>query len=489
MVSGSIRAKLILTLATLALGSEIAGAAVPGAAKLKKEAASEVGRMAGELATTSEQVWRFAETGLREQRSAALLADRLAGEGFVVERGVAQMPTAFVATYGSGAPVVAILAEYDALPGVGNEAAATRLARADGTTSGHGCGHNLLGTAALGGAIALKRVMATHHLQGTIKVFGTPAEEDDIGKLYMAKAGVFNGIDAAIEWHPYAETGVNNGVELALNNFQFEFFGKSAHASAEPEKGRSALHALEMTTFGLNLLREHVPSTVRMHYYVAEGGVAPNIVPDYTRLVLNVRDVSREGVDAVYERVLKIVDGAAHAMEVDYKVTMFSALNALLLNRPLQEAMQTNLDALEPLRFSADDQEFGRRLQAALHLEPSGFDGGVKPLAAAPVYAGGSTDVAEVSRIAPTVGFQATSAPVGTPWHSWAATASHGSPAARKTVEYAAKVIARMGIDLLTDHALLARAKQEFLRSTGGKPYVAGIPTDQKPPLDRATAN
>lgn len=450
---------------------------------LKQQVAVNVDRVAPEIGGIASRIWSFAETGLRERRSAKLLADRLRQEGFAVTQGVADMPTAFVATFGSGAPVIGILAEYDALPGVGNEATPGRALRSDGNQNGHGCGHNLFGAAAVGGAIALKQLIAKHGVRGTIKVFGTPAEEDDVGKLYMAKAGVFNGLDAAIEWHPDTATGTTNSASLALNNFQIEFFGKSAHASAEPERGRSALDASEMTTFGINLLREHVRSTARMHYFVAQGGTAPNIVPDYARLVLNVRDVDRAGVEDAYARVLRIAEGAARAMEVEYKVTLFSALNAVLLNRPLQEAMQANLQLLGPLRFDSSDQDFGRGLQRALGLPEAGFDGTVQALAPQAVYGGGSTDVAEVSRITPTVGFQATSAPVGTPWHAWATTAAHGSSAANKTVAYAAKAIAFMAIDVLLDNDLRQRATEEFKSATNDQPYVPGIPLDQRPPF------
>jgi aminobenzoyl-glutamate utilization protein B len=256
-----------------------------------------------------------------------------------------------------------------------------------------------------------------------IKVFGTPDEEEDIDKLYMAKARmakarVFDGIDAAIEWHPEVFTGTSNETALALNNFQLEFFGRAAHASEEPEKGRSALHALELTTVGIDMFREHMLPTARVHYYVANGGVAPNLIPDYTRLVLNVRDVTREGVEVLYRRALLIAQGASLAMGVEYKVTLFSALHPLLLNRPLQEAMQRNLQMLGPVSFGTDDQAFARTLQHAAGIAETGYDGRVQPLANEPVYDGGSTDVAEVSWIAPTVGLKVTTAPAAVPWHS-----------------------------------------------------------------------
>jgi aminobenzoyl-glutamate utilization protein B len=471
-----------LGIALLGLPAVLSAANV---AQLKQTAAAEVDQLTPQLKETEQQIWNFAELGLREEKSAALLEERLASAGFQVQSGVAGMPTAFVATFGAGRPIVAFLAEYDALPGVGNAAAPEKRPAPGGITSGHGCGHNLLGSASVTAGIALSRLLAHQRIKGTIKVYGTPAEEDDIGKLYMAKAHLFDGIDAGVEWHPEVFTATANETELALNNFQIEFFGKAAHASAEPEKGRSALHALELTTVGINLFREQMRPTARVHYYVANGGVAPNIIPDYTRLMLNVRDIDRDGVEALYNQVLLIVRGAALGLGVQYKVTLFSALHPLLHNRPLQEAMQRNLESLGPIPFDANDQTFGRALQHAAGVAQTGFAGAVQPLANEPVYDGGSTDVAEVSWIAPTVGLRATTAPADIPWHSWAATATHGTPSALRGAAYAAKAMAYMGIDLLENEPLRARARQAFLAATKGLPYAAGIPADQQPPLER----
>jgi aminobenzoyl-glutamate utilization protein B len=479
----------IVALAIVAACVLLCGAAIASAANLggaKRAAADKVTALAPEVTRLGAQIWSYAEVGMRETRSSALLEDTLEHAGFRVQRGVADLPTAFVASHGSGEPVIGILAEYDALPGVGNVAAAERRARPDGVQAGHGCGHNLLGTASITAAVALSQVMAERHIKGTLKVFGTPDEEEDIGKLYMAKAHVFDGIDAAIEWHPEVFTGTANETALALNNFQIEFFGRAAHASEEPEKGRSALHALELASVGINLFREQMVPTARVHYYVANGGVAPNIIPEYTRLWLNVRDVSRAGVESLYSRVLLIAQGASVAMGVEYRVTLFSALHPLLLNRPLQEAMQRNLEALGPVPFRADDQNFARALQHVAGIPTTGYDARVQPLAPEPAYDGGSTDVAEVSWIAPTVGLKVTTAPAGIPWHSWVATAAHGAPSASTGTLYAAKAIAFMGLDLFEDSGLRARAKRAFLASTGGRPYVPGIPLEQRPPLERA---
>jgi aminobenzoyl-glutamate utilization protein B len=466
--------------------STVPAIAAPDASKLKADALVIADGLKAPVAGMSQAVWTFSELGLRETKSSAYLADVLEKEGFKVERGVAGMPTAFVATFERGGPVIGVLAEFDALPGIGNVAEPHQHERADGVTNGHGCGHNVFGAASVGGAIALKRLIEQKGLKGTIKLFGTPAEEPDLGKLYMAKAGVFKGVDVAIEWHPMYVTATNNDGGLALNNFEVEMFGRAAHASADPENGRSALDGLELFTHGVNMLREHVPTTVRMHYAILDGGKVANIVPDYARLVMNVRGVDRKSVDETYARVLKIVDGASSAMEVKAKVTLSSALHEVVLNRPLQEAMQANLERLGEVKFSDADQAFAHSLQTDLKIEPKGYDGKIVPLAAQPGFSAGSTDVAEVSRIAPTVGFVASTAPAGIPWHSWSSTASHGAPSAQPGTMFAVKAITLMGVDLLTRPDLIAAAKVEFVKQTHGEPYVPGIPMDQQPPVPKS---
>ncbi|MFQ5926951.1 MAG: amidohydrolase, partial [Terriglobia bacterium] len=263
-----------------------------------------------EMAAT---LWDYSETALQEERSAAFLVQKLEAAGFRVERDVADMPTAFVASYGQGSPVIGILAEYDALPGVGNAPVPERHPRADGVTSGHGCGHNLFGAGSVGGAIALKAVLEKHGLAGTVKLFGAPAEETVVGKVYMAKAGVFDGVDAVLEWHPGTETEVRNQPGRAMNNFEVEFFGQAAHASADPWNGRSALDAVELMNYGVNMLREHVKPTTRIHYVIPRAGEAPNVVPEYAKVWYYVRDINREEVQKYYERILKIAEAAALA--------------------------------------------------------------------------------------------------------------------------------------------------------------------------------
>jgi aminobenzoyl-glutamate utilization protein B len=255
----------------------------------KKVAAQEVERLSAEIGGLAGSLWTFSETALRETRSAALLADRLEREGFRVERGVAGMPTAFVATWGQGRPAIGILAEYDALPGVGNAAVPRKEAREDGVTSGQGCGHNLFGAGSVGAALALQRTMKASGLAGTLKLFGTPAEETLIGKAYMARDGLFDGLDAVLEWHTDDRNAVMNHPNQANNNFSVEFFGRAAHAASDPWKGRSALDAVELMTHGANLMREHLKPTARVHYVIPSAGEAPNVVPAYAKVWFFVR--------------------------------------------------------------------------------------------------------------------------------------------------------------------------------------------------------
>ena len=450
----------------------------------KQFALAAVDGLAAEISRMSQTLWDYSETAMLEYRSAEYLSGVLEAEGFVVQRGVAGMPTAFVASYGSGTPIIGVLAEYDALPGVGNAAVPYRQARADGATSGHGCGHNLFGAASVATAMVLKRVIDQYGLGGTIRLYGTPAEETVVGKVYMAKAGLFDDLDAALEWHPGLETAVNNERSRALNNFTVEFYGQAAHASADPWNGRSALDAVELMDYGVNLMREHVMESTRIHYVIPSAGEAPNVVPEYAKVWYYVRDADRAAVERYYDWILKIAEGAALATRTTHKVTLITGVHALLFNRPLQEAMQRNLEAVGAPEFTDADQEFARELQRALQLKEAGLNAAIKPLADEPLpVTGGSTDVAEVSHITPTVGLNVTTAAAGIPWHSWATTASHGTDGAVRGTVVATKVLALTGVDMLTDASLLARARAFFAEATQGEPYVSPIPVDQAPPV------
>lgn len=471
----------------LAFAVGLSAASAQDLAPPKQAALEAATELEPEVERLSMDLWTYSETALKEHDSAALLADVLQQEGFTVERGVAGMPTAFIASYGSGSPRIGVLAEFDALPGVGNAPVPRREPREDGVTSGQGCGHNLFGAGSVVGAMAMKRAMDAHDLPGTVILYGTPAEETVVGKVYMAKAGVFDDLDAVIEWHPGTDTEVRNQPGRAMNNFEIEFFGQAAHASADPWNGRSALDAVELLNYGVNMMREHVKPTTRIHYVIPRAGEAPNVVPEYAKVWYYVRDVNRESVEMYYDRILKIAEGAALATGTEHEVFLITGVHEYNLNRPLQELTEANMQLVGPPQFTDEEQAFARELQAFLEVEQDGFDDELQPLAPEPEPpSGGSTDVAEVSYITPTVGFSVTTAAANIPWHSWAATACHGTEAGVKGAVVAAKVIALTGVDLLTDPEVLAEAQAFFEEQTGGAPYRSPIPKDQAPPLPTA---
>ena len=476
--------KLIILLATLvpilSYGQKLSS--------IKKQALEETVALESQINKVSQDLWDYSETALKEHKSAELLIDILQKEGFNIEKGVSGMPTAFIATYGSGSPVIGILAEYDALPGVGNAPVPFREAREDGLSSGQGCGHNLFGSACVNAAIAIKRTMDKNNIKGTIKLFGTPAEETVVGKVYMAKDGVFDGLDAVIEWHPSIENTTGFERSIALNNFEVEFFGQAAHGAADPWNGRSALDAVEMMNYGVNLMREHIYPTTRIHYVIPNAGEAPNVVPEYAKVWYYVRDTSRSNVEKYYNRILDIAEGAALATATTHKVKLITGVHSYNVNGPLIMAIQKNLNIVGPPVFTEEEQAWGKKLQAAAEKDQKGFNTKIKPVPEGwekiPPN-GGSTDVAEVSYIAPTAGFSVATAPIGVPWHSWATSASHGTSAGFKGAQIATKVLTLTGIDLLTDKKLRDEAKAYFDKKTAGKPYKSPLPIEQKVTLPK----
>ena len=448
----------------------------------KQDVIEQVDALEQEIADMSRELWDYSEIALLETQSAEFLAGILENEGFTVERGVADMPTAFVAEWGTGHPVIGILAEYDALPNIGNDPVPERQPRADGHPHGQGCGHNLFGAGSVGAAIALKRTMDANGIKGTVKLFGTPAEETVVGKVYMANAGVFDGIDITLDWHPFFETSVTNSRGQAMNNFQVEFFGKAAHGAYDPWNGRSALDAVEMMNHGANLMREHIEPTARIHYVIPDGGEAPNVVPAYAKVWYYVRDDDRRKVLANYDWLTQIAEAAAMATQTTHKITLITGVHEILLNRPLQEAMQANLEYVGAPVFDEEDHAFARELQTAVGIEPLGYPTEIEPLAAdVQPTEGGSTDVAEVTRLAPGVSLYVATAGLNLPWHSWAASASHGRPNAARGASVAAKVLALTAMDFLQDEDLRHKAKAEFDEKMKDQPYVSPVPKGQKP--------
>jgi aminobenzoyl-glutamate utilization protein B len=393
------------------------------------------------------------------------------------------MPTAFVATYGSGKPVISVLGEFDALPGISQKAEPTKVPLEDGA-AGHGCGHNLFGAGSLGAAIAIKELIEAEKIKGTVKFFGTPAEEKFFGKLWMARAGLFDDVDVNISWHPAAKTEADVQSSLALVDFVVEFYGQAAHASSDPWNGRSASDALELYTTGINYLREHIKPTVRIHYHIQDGGQVVNVVPDYTKIWSRVRDTKREGMLDVYERVKKIAAGAAMMTDTEYKITLVSGLHEVLVNRKGGEIMQANLELLGPMSYTAEEDAFGKKIQEATGKPLLGMDAKIKPLLATKEHpGGGSTDVGDVSWNVPNINLRVTTAPIGTPWHSWAVVACGGMSIGHKGLVYSSKAMAMTMLDLFESTELIKDVQAEFKERKGTTVYKAILP-DGPPPID-----
>lgn len=429
-------------------------------------------------------IYGFAETKLREHRSAEYLASLLERNGFAVERGVADMSTAFVATYGSGRPVIGILAEYDALPGLSEKPGFTHKEPIIEGAPGHGCGHNLLGSGSTAAAISVKTVMEKHNLKGKVKLFGCPAEEGTIGKVYMARSGVFDGLDACFTWHPGTKNQVILISSLAKNEFEVIFRGKNAHAASKPWSGRSALDAVELMNIGVNFLREHLKDQVRIHYVITNGGRVPNVVPDYASVWYYVRDVNRMGVEKIYRRVLQCAEGAALMTETTMEVNFVTGVYEYLPNLVLSEVLDRNFRLVGPPKFSEADQKFAKEIQKNLKIPYNGMSKIIEKLEKPSRSSSCSTDAADVSWIVPTAGIlTVATAPLGIPGHSWAMTSAAGSPIGFKGMIIAAKVLAAVSIDVLLDQAVLEKAHKEFREKTKGFTYKSAIPLKLKPPV------
>jgi len=434
-----------------------------------------------DLISISDEIWAKAETAFEEYDSSKILSDYAENNGFTVEKGVAGMPTAFVATYGSGKPVIGILGEFDALPGISQKAAPQKEPLKAGA-AGHGCGHNLFGAASLGAAIAIKELIEKGKIQGTIKFFGTPSEEKYFGKIWMVKAGLWDDVDVNMSWHPHASTESDVQSSLALIDFKVEFFGQAAHAAADPWNGRSASDALELYTSGINYYREHVKPSVRMHYHIQDAGLVVNVVPDYSRLWVRIRDSKRSGMLPVYERVMKMAEGAAIMANVDYKISLISGIYEVLVNRTGGEVLQNNLELLGPIVYTEDEIAFGKKIQEVTDKPQLGLDSDIKPLKETRKNpGGGSTDVGDVSWNVPNINLRITTAPIDTPWHSWAVVACGGMSIGHKGLVHAAKAMAMTMYDLYKDPKTVQKIKEEYLERKGDEVYKAMIPEGPPP--------
>ncbi|MBJ6361803.1 amidohydrolase [Paenibacillus sp. MAHUQ-46] len=452
------------------------------------------------FAKLARQIWERPEIAYAESFAAGLQIQALREAGFAIESGVGSVPTAFVATYGSGKPVIGLLGEYDALPGLSQKVSSVREAVTP-NGPGHGCGHNLLGTAGVAAAIALKQSIEAEGLSGTIRYYGCPAEEVLSGKTYMARVGVFDSLDAALTWHPGSSNSTWSIPTSALTSVEFYFQGRAAHAGATPHLGRSALDAVELMNVGANYLREHVPDGTRIHYTITNGGEAPNIVPAQASVWYYLRGANRAQVDELLERLLKIAQGAALMTETEVSWEIKAGVYELNVNHTLNQLLYEQKEDAGPLWFTDEDRSLAASLVSTLDpavrelskklRQEQGADGGeLLPSAFTNVRppgrqtGGGSTDVGDVSWITPVGQIITTCAPVGVQVHTWQATASFGSGIGLKGMQYAAKLLALSAYELLTDGGeQLAKARHEFAQSTNGKPYVPAIPAEVRAPV------
>jgi aminobenzoyl-glutamate utilization protein B len=447
----------------------------------------------------SDRIWEMPELNFEEHRSCAEHVTVLEQQGFRITRGIAGIPTAVMGEAGEDGPVVAILGEYDALPGLSQVAGVAQQKPVVEGGNGHGCGHNLLGSGSLMAATAVKDYLEAHGLKGRVRYYGCPAEEGGSAKGFMVRAGVFNDVDIAISWHPAPFAGVNNPISLACNEINFHFSGRASHAAASPHLGRSALDAVELMNVGVNYMREHMPSTARIHYAITDtGGSAPNVVQANAtvRYLIRARDLPE--MQGLLRRVKKIAEGAALMTETRVRSEIVSGDANLIGNTPLEQLMHQNLERLGPPVFDEQDNAFAAEIQTTLteeDIKSSFARFGLKPRMGVPLCdtifppeSGdgtlvGSTDVGTVSWVVPTVQMRGATYAVGTPGHSWQLVAQGKAPAAHKGMEHAAKVIAGTAIDLFRDPALIEEAKANFRERLAGTPFVNPIPDDVEPPV------
>jgi len=457
---------------------------VPGTAQdAAQSALQSIDKRSSRYAEVAKQIWDFAEVGYQEERSSKLLQSELAASGFRIEAGVAGMPTSFVAHAGGGRPVIAILAEFDALPGITQDASPARNPVA-GKDAGHACGHHLFGTGSVAAAIAVKDWLAATKTSGTIRVYGTPAEEGGAGKVYMVRAGLFKDVDAVLHWHASDRNDASPGSSLANKSAKFRFKGLSAHAAAAPERGRSALDGVEAMNHMVNLMREHVPEDTRLHYVITHGGSAPNVIPDFAEVFYYVRHPDPKQVAALFDRVVKASEGAALGTGTTVEHEVIHGIYALLPNDALARVMDRRLREVGGVDYTAEERAFAEKIRTTL-----GSD--LPPLSAAREIdrfemkeAGGSTDVADVSWVVPTAGLRTATWVPGTPSHSWQAIAAGGTSIGVKGMVVASKTLARTAMDLFSDPTIVTTAQDEYRKRVGPNFTYVPLVGNRPPPLD-----
>lgn len=453
------------------------------AQKYKKEVIQNLDDKQAEYGQTAHQIWQWAEVGYQETKSSGLLQELLKEAGFTIETGVAGIPTAFVATYGSGSPVIGVLAEYDALPGLSQAAVTTRQPVID-EAPGHACGHHLFGTASTAAAIEVKKWLAESGKSGTIKLYGTPAEEGGAGKVYMVRAGLFDDVDAVLHWHPASINSAATWVSLANKSAKFRFYGVASHAAGAPERGRSALDAVEAMNMMANMMREHVPDKTRIHYVITKGGTAPNIVPEFAEVFYYVRHPQMDEAKSIFDRLVNIAEGAAQGTETRMEYEVIHGVYNLLPNDALSQIMHENLSLVGGVTYNEEEKAFAREIITS-------YKGKQIPEDAAKVMpyvtsdkANGSTDVGDISWMVATAGIAAATWVPGTGAHTWQAVAAGGTTIGEKGMMVAAKTIALTAIELFNSPKVLAAAKKELDANRGADFKYEAMLGDREPPLD-----
>ena len=449
----------------------------------KQNIQSSIEKRANDYEKIAKSIWSWAELGYQEEKSSALLIETLSKEDFSIKSGVAEIPTAFVAEYGSGRPIIGILAEFDALPGISQEVATKRKPILD-QVGGHACGHHLFGTASTAAAIAVKNYLKKSKKKGTVRLYGTPAEEGGSGKVYMVRAGLFDDVDIVLDWHASDRNAANPGTSMANRSAKFRFHGYSAHAAGAPEKGRSALDAVEAMNHMVNLLREHIPDGSRIHYVITRGGNAPNVVPDYAEVFYYVRDFNVDILEDIWVRLIKTAEGAALGTGTRLEYEIIHGNRPVLANDVAQKIMYNNLKAIGGVNYDRKEKKFAAEiyktlrnpsleLESASEVQPYGFRKGK-----------GSTDVGDVSWMVPTARLRIATWVPGTSAHTWQAVSAGGMSIGMKGMMNAAKVIAGTAVDLYNDPETIKNAKKELIERRGPKFNYYSLLGERKPPLD-----
>ncbi|REG81223.1 amidohydrolase [Algoriphagus antarcticus] len=432
----------------------------------------------------AKEIWSNPELGYLENKSSALLQKTLADAGFSIKAGVADIPTAFVAEFGSGKPVIAILAEFDALPGVSQKAVPFKDPVIEGGP-GHACGHHLFGAASVAAGISTKEWLESSGTQGTIRVYGTPAEEGGAGKVYMTRAGLLDDVDAVLHWHPSSQNDASASSSLANKSAKFRFYGEASHAAMSPERGRSALDGVESMNYMVNMMREHVPQETRIHYVITSGGEAPNVVPAFAEVFYYVRNPDVANVKSIFERVVKAAEGAALGTNTEMKYEVIHGLYNLLPNETLGRIMYKNLEKIGGVDYNAEERKFAEEIMKTYSINASPEDAAkIDPFEVIEKGTGGSTDVGDVSWLVPTAGMNAATWVPGTSAHTWQAVAAGGTSIGQKGMMVAAKTLTLTAMDIFKDPSVTGKALQELNRRRGKDFKYEALTGDREPPLD-----